>query len=92
MQAYDSNNDLVTSALSPVGSTNGAGSLDGLPWSFALSGGAFTRIDFVFTGTKQAGIGLGFDNFNTASVPEPGTLGLLALGLLGTVATRRRKA
>jgi hypothetical protein len=94
VQAYDSANNLVASILSPLGSTNGAGSLDGLPWTFNLAGGEFSRIDFVFTGTKERGVGLGFDNFNTSSVsvPEPGSLALLTLGLLGTVAVRRRKA
>lgn len=93
VRAYNGAN-LIDSMLSPVGSTNGAGSLDGLPWTFNLSGAAFNRIDFVFTGTKDSGVGLGFDNFNTSSVtvPEPGTLALLGLGLVGTFVARRRKA
>lgn len=91
VRAFDSDNNLVTSALSPEGTTNGPGSLDGLPWTFYLTGGEFSRIDFVFTGTKETGVGLGFDNFNTASVPAPGTLALLGLGLFGIAAARRRK-
>lgn len=83
----------VETVASPEGTTNGAASLDGLPWLFAYSGSAFDRIDFVFTGTKQTGIGLAFDNFRTdAVIPVPATLGLLGLGLAGLgLAARRRR-
>ncbi|WP_292275419.1 PEP-CTERM sorting domain-containing protein [Marinobacter sp.] len=81
----------VASVLSPEGTTNGAGSLDGLPWFFNLNGAAFDQIDFEFMGSKESGVGLGFDNFTT-SVPEPGTLSLLGLGLLGLAAARRRRS
>ncbi len=84
----------VGSVLSPVGTTTGPGSLNGLPWNFQLSGFEFNRLEFVFTGSKTHGVGLGFDNFNTSavSVPEPGTLSLLGLGLMGLVGIRRRKS
>ncbi|WP_200340714.1 PEP-CTERM sorting domain-containing protein [Rhodovibrio sodomensis] len=82
----------VATLQSPEGTTNGAGSLDGLPWLFAYSGAAFDQIDFVFAGTKTTGIGLAFDNFRTDTVPVPATLGLLGLGLAGLgLAARRRK-
>lgn len=92
VRAFDGDDNLVASVLSPEGTTNGPGSLDGLPWVFNLSGAEFSRIDFVFTGSKTTGVGLGFDNFNTSSVPAPGTLALLGLGLFGLAAARRRKA
>jgi len=41
---------------------------------------------------SQKLIGLGTGNFNGNSIPEPGSLALLGLGLLGAAVARRRKA
>ncbi|MGH8215206.1 MAG: PEP-CTERM sorting domain-containing protein [Rhodanobacteraceae bacterium] len=82
---------------SPLGNSKGAGSLDGLPWTFNLaSGGGFDKIEFIFTGSKASGLGLAFDNFNTNSltgVPEPAALGMFGLGalLIGLFAGLRRR-
>ena len=83
------NGSEVLSVPSPEGFNNGQLSDDGKPWFFELNGAVFDQINFEFTGTKEFGVGLGFDNF-TSSVPEPGTLGLLGLGLLGLGAARRK--
>lgn len=82
----------VGTLTSPEGTSNGAGSLDGLPWAFSIAGfGDFDRIDFNFIGSKTSGIGLAFDNFNadSASIPGPASLALLGLGLAGFGAVRR---
>lgn len=82
---------------STVGSNTGAGSLNGLPWTFNLSSaGGFDRIEFNFIGTKANGLGLAFDNFNTnalTGVPEPAALGMFGLGalLIGLFAGLRRR-
>lgn len=84
----------VSTEASPLGDSNGDGSLDGLPWRFDIrEEGVFNQLNFEFIGSKTEGVGLGFDNFRftTASVPEPGTLGLLGVGLVGLVAARRRR-
>ena len=92
------NGVLVTFDDSPVGDTHGAGSLNGLPWTFNLaSGGGFDEIEFIFTGSKTDSLGLAFDNFNTnvlTAVPEPAALGMFGLGalLIGLFAGLRRRA
>lgn len=87
----DTSDDVfVTDDLSPLGyAPSGTGSLNGLPWTFKLTAGtSFNRIEFIFKGTKDEGIGLAFDNFNTTSsgeftaVPEPATVWLFALGMI----------
>jgi hypothetical protein len=79
---------------SPEGKDNGPGSLDGLPWEFnAMPGGLFDQIDFTFIGSKESGIGLAFDNFNTneADVPIPASLAFLGAGLVGFGLSRRAR-
>lgn len=75
-----------------LGLSNTANSL--LFWGFIDSTTAYTSIRFDNAGT--GGDVFGFDDMVIGSreqirVPEPGTLALLALGLLGFVAARRRQ-
>ncbi|MDP2644744.1 MAG: PEP-CTERM sorting domain-containing protein [Desulfobacterales bacterium] len=96
VQTFDSSDILTGDIYSPAGTTHGAGSLDGLPWtwSFSHASADISRIEISFTGSKTSGIGLAFDNFNTSSaapVPEPATLLLLGMGLAGLRFTHRRK-
>lgn len=89
---------LVDSIFSPEGTSKGAGSLNGLPWTFTLStSSSFDTLKFEFVGTKTNYIGLAFDNFNTNSsritVPAPSVVWIFGagLGLLGLGAGLRRR-
>ena len=71
-----SGNTLLDSIESPIGNNK---NLDGKPWVFGFTGLTdITRLEITFTGTKERGIGLAFNNFSpvedistTANVPEP---------------------
>jgi hypothetical protein len=97
VRAFDSANLLLATATSPINASNGASSLDGLPWAFTFDGAyvpQIVRLDFFFTGTKTTGLGVAFDNFQSGIIPEPGTWALLiaGFGMVGATLRRRRLA
>jgi hypothetical protein len=84
VRAYDTLNNLLATQVSPLGVlTTAIAPLDGRPWTFSFSGlsAGIAKITVDFTGTKPAGIGLAFNNFDPtgAAVPEPATALLAAL-------------
>lgn len=96
LTAYDAGGTALGSILSPVGTTNDATSLDGLPWLWSFSGlsGQISKIAIEFVGSKTSGVGIAFDNFNTSQgsdVPEPSTVALLGLGLAALAAAGLRR-
>lgn len=99
VEAFNGVNSLA-SILSPLGNSSDSNSLDGKPWAFGFNGLTdITRIEISFTGSKQKGIGLAFNNFSpiedvsakTNTVSEPSTLGILALGIIGLALYRFNK-
>ena len=99
VEAFNGTESLA-SILSPLGNTDFGNTLDGKPWAFGFSGlSDITRIEISFIGGKEKGIGLAFNNFSpiedvsarTNSVPEPSTLVIFSLGLLGLASRRFRK-
>ena len=91
LQAFDSTNALLATIVSPLGVLDSAiAPLDGQPWVFNFSGlsAGIDRIVVTFTGTKPAGIGLAFNNFNPTA-PEPTSATLAAAALAANLASRR---
>lgn len=76
VEALDYQYDVIDTIFSPEGINNGAGSLDGRPWTWSFDHGTLYDISTIrinFVGSKLEGVGTGFDNFafTTAVVPEP---------------------
>jgi hypothetical protein len=96
VRAYDSLNNLLATQVSPLGTlTSLIAPLDGQPWVFSFSGlsAGIAQITIDFTGTKTAGIGLAFNNFNptSAAVPEPTACLLGMAGMASLLCVRRRR-
>ncbi len=95
VRAYDTANNLLATQISPLGVLDSAfAPLDGEPWTFSFSGltAGIGKITVDFTGTKPAGIGLAFNNFNptAAATPEPSSL-VLALFTIAISALQRKR-
>jgi hypothetical protein len=95
VRAYDSANNLLATQVSPLGVlTSAFAPLDGEPWVFSFSGlsAGIAKITVDFTGTKPAGIGLAFNNFNptAAATPEPSSI-VLALLTIAISALQRKR-
>jgi len=69
-------------------------SLEGSTASYSFTTNLFTDSNTAYAGmyTSSNVSSLGaFDNFQVAAIPEPGTCGLLSMGLAGLLLRRRRK-
>jgi hypothetical protein len=93
LTAYDVLNN-PTTIVSPLGVlATPYAPLDGKRWIFSFSGitAGIARIEIDFTGSKPAGIGLAFNNFDptNAAVPEPGSALLVAIGIVATAVMSR---
>jgi hypothetical protein len=94
VKAFDSSNNLLGSQLSPLGTLlTPFAPLDGQPWTFTFSGltAGLDHIEITFVGTKTAGIGLAFNNFDPTAVPEPGMVGLIGAASATMLLARARR-
>lgn len=97
VRAYDSANNLLATQVSPLGTlTSVLAPLDGQPWVFSFSGlsAGIARITVDFTGSKPAGIGLAFNNFDptNAVVPEPtGAIYVIVCAMASMLRHHRRR-
>jgi hypothetical protein len=80
-------NDAVLETLDLIGTIAGDG--QAAPWSFNRAFEDILSIRISYFGNKTTGIGLAFDAFSVSSVPEPGTIALVGIGLAVLGARRR---
>ncbi len=80
-------NTLVETAIFTTGSSVGQPSTVANYFGFYNTATSFNRITVTTTGANLAI----FDNLQVSAIPEPGTVGMLALGLGGVVAFARRR-
>ncbi len=91
--SFFSGTELLGTVATPEVFVSGLTSLDGLPFTVAFASPDLRLIDEVvieFTGTKLSGVGVAFDNFDPARIPEPGAGTLAAMAALGFLARRKR--
>src|SRR5436190_5480367 len=95
VRAYDLLNNLLATQVSPLGTlTSAIAPLDGEPWVFSFSGlsAGISKITIDFTGSKTAGIGLAFNNFNpTSAVPEPSAWALMLAAAAARLMSNRQR-
>ena len=79
---------VLASELSPLGDSE---AFDSLPWQFTFAGlpSSAESVRITYIGTKSGGVGFAYNNFGVTFVPEPSTLTLLALGVVGLAVMRR---
>jgi hypothetical protein len=94
VRAYDASDVMIAEQISPLGDSFGAGSLDAKPWTFSFDGSGYdltslATLKFSFIGTKETGIGLAFDNFDSgAPVPLPAAAWFLMTAIGGLLGAR----
>lgn len=91
IDALGADGEILATILSPIGQTLDETSWNAAPWHFQFERETadLRALRISFMGTKTWGIGAAFDGF-FVSVPEPGTLGLLALGTAALALRRAR--
>ncbi len=95
LQIFDKFNSLLLNT--PIALTNGAWTDPGIYAHYAVtSANGISKFSFIGTSTPQIEGNTSIDNvvvnYNDAVIPEPASLSLLGLGLLGLLGLKKRKA
>jgi len=86
-----SNGDSSTLTFKGPGTGDGRQSNGNIAYITLFSDVAFSGVNLLFDNGEGNADGWGIDNVSLAKVPEPGTLALMGLGLLGLAIARSRK-